>query len=179
MDKICSLNTNNIPSINIIKNINFKALNTELHIYGQGYELPYILDYVQQHSEEKGVYYKGVVETNDVPIMLMDYQAMLIPLSTTIHGAVPSKIFNALANHIPILFSGNGEGASIVERYGIGWSSNVQDYKALEQNIKTLIALDQEKYKSLKAQCKKVSEEVFNKEQQDKKFYTFFEQNLS
>ncbi len=165
--------------LNIIKNINFKALNTELHIYGQGYELPYILDYVQQHSEEKGVYYKGVVETNDVPIMLMDYQAMLIPLSTTIHGAVPSKIFNALANHIPILFSGNGEGASIVERYGIGWSSNVQDYKALEQNIKTLIALDQEKYKSLKAQCKKVSEEVFNKEQQDKKFYTFFEQNLS
>jgi len=79
------------------------------------------------------VFYHGSIPASDVPQMLTQFHAMLVPLSATIEGAVPSKIFNAFANGLPILFCGSGEAAQIILDTQTGFVSDVQDFDGLKK----------------------------------------------
>lgn len=158
--------------LGIIQSIDFAALGTELHIYGQGFELALIKEWTALHPD-RGVYYSGALSSEEIPNMLVNYHAMLIPLSASIEGAVPSKIFNAIANGLPILFSGEGEAAEIVQRNQIGFVNKPLDYEQLKENISRLITLSHEEYETMRSDCHLCSETVFNKELQDKNFLEF------
>lgn len=160
--------------LGIINAIDFAAIGTELHIYGQGFELEKIKEYLSHHSN-RGVYYLGTLPAAEISSMLTAYHAMLIPLSASIEGAVPSKVFNSIANGLPVLFSGSGEAAEIIRNYQIGFVSDPLNYVQLKENISSLLQLSTDEYEALRMNCGNCSETVFNKEKQDELFLQFLE----
>ena len=156
----------------IIRSVNFAELGTELHLYGQGFELEKIRTFLLQ-KPTNGVFYHGSIPASDVPQMLTQFHAMLVPLSATIEGAVPSKIFNAFANGLPILFCGSGEAAQIILDTQTGFVSDVQDFDGLKSNIEKFILLPEEAYTKLRNNCLSCSTNEYSKENQDKRFIEF------
>ncbi len=162
----------------IVQAINFAALGTELHLYGQGFELAQIVDFIKQHPDN-GVYYHGSVSAKEIPEILTQYHAMLIPLSSNIEGAVPSKIFSAYANGLPILFCGHGEAAEIIKSTQSGLTCASGDFQALAQNIQRIVSLSEAEYNSLRENCLQCNENQFNKTNQDAAFVNFLSEFLS
>ena len=156
----------------IIRSVNFAELGTELHLYGQGFELEKIRIFLLQNPNN-GVFYHGSIPASDVPEMLTQYHAMLVPLSATIEGAVPSKIFNAFANGLPILYCGSGEAAQIILDTQTGFVSDVQDFDGLKNNIEKFMLLPEEAYAQLRNNCLECSTNEYSKENQDKRFIEF------
>lgn len=120
--------------LEICRNINFKSLNAEFHIYGSGGEKAKIESYLKEHRDT-GAYYHGSVSRDEVPEILLAADMTLVPLVRNLSGAVPSKIYESMAAGLPILFSGEGEGAKIIEDNNIGFVSSSKDYATLMKKI--------------------------------------------
>jgi hypothetical protein len=112
----------------ICKNVDFEALNTELHIYGDGNQKNEILK-----LDKKNVVYHEPVSKKEIQRLMANYDFSLIPLRTYIFGAFPSKITAAVASAIPVLFLGEGEGAKIVSQLNIGKSLNFDEFESLSR----------------------------------------------
>lgn len=78
-----------------------------------------------------------------VPALLARADAAIISLGTTLPGAVPSKIYEAMAASLPILLIGEGEPARRVEEAGGGLAVRVGDAVAARQAF-TRLATDAE-----------------------------------
>jgi hypothetical protein len=156
----------------IINAINFAELDTELHLYGQGFELEKIISFISQNPDN-GVFYHGSIPAEEIPNSLTQYHAMLVPLSSSIKGAVPSKIFNAFANGLPIIFCGDGEAAQIISETQTGFISHIQDFDGLKNNIRKFTLLSEESYRQLRNNCLACHNNEYNKERQDKSFIEF------
>ena len=158
----------------IIQAIDFTALGTELHLYGDGVQTASIQQWLL-HNSTRGVYYHGVVPAVAIPSLMTEYHAMLVPLKQAIVGAVPSKIFNAVANGLPVFYCGAGEGQQIVETYQIGWVAASADYTALQANIGQWINSSDVEYEALRQRCLACGKNEFNIEKQSQAFYSFLD----
>lgn len=160
----------------IISSVDFKSNNTEFHIYGAGGEQSQIEEYLSAHSN-CGVFFHGKVSREQIPVVLGKADCALIPLVKNIFGAVPSKIYEAMAAGLPILFSGDGEGARIVEENNLGWVSKSMDFKELEKNI-ALVSSNREELATKKKNCINCASNKFNRPKQVKALYDYFYTNL-
>lgn len=158
----------------LLKSIDFKSLGVEMHLYGGGNQLTEIQEYIE--SGDKNIFYHGYVSKQQINEELKKYDLSIIPLAAAIHGAVPSKIFDLLPAGIPILFSGNGEGARIVDECRFGLVSEFGDYKKLEENIKSFIEMSPEEYSAYSANCLDASRGVFSFSKQLERFVKFLEE---
>ena len=158
----------------ICKSVDFKNIGIEFHIYGDGNELEEILKYIDHHPD-CNIFYNSMIPKEQVPEMLSNYHAMLIPLKTSIHGALPSKVFVALSSAMPIFFSGEGEGAKIVNDNNLGWVSPSGDFKALENNLISFVSSSEEDLEGLKTNCLKALKDTFDYEKQNQRFIKFIE----
>ncbi len=145
----------------IVRAINFSKLNAELHIYGDGAERKAIEDFLLTEPE-RGVWLHQPVARESVPSLLSEYDCALIPLVRNIYGAVPSKIYEAMAAGLPILFSGSGEGAKIIRENNVGLVNNPGDYEKLSMNI-TQLEQDHELRLLLSANCVRTAAESFDR----------------
>ena len=75
-----------------------------------------------------------------IPALLAGADAAIISLGMSIPGAVPSKIYEAMASSLPILLIADGEPARRVGDARCGLSSAPGDVKALRANIEQLAA---------------------------------------
>ena len=148
----------------LCQNVNFQEVGAEFHIYGAGGEKEQIEAFLKENPD-RGVYYHGSVSREDVPQVLINSDATLVPLIKQIYGAVPSKIYESMAAGLPILFSGEGEGQRIVEKYQIGLVAAAKDYAKIQENIKTL-ASDKELRETMKRNCVDCAKNVFNRPKQ-------------
>lgn len=137
--------------LSIIRQINFKQLDCQFHLYGAGNQAEEIADYLKEHPDSN-VSLHGTLPKKELSVILPRYHASIVPLTTTIRGAVPSKIFDLIAARVPILFCGGGEGAQIVEKYGVGLTSAPSDYSSLMKNIKILSGMSSEEYAQMISQ---------------------------
>lgn len=158
----------------ICRNIDFSSLNVEFHIYGDGNERAKIEKLIAEYPS-RGIFYHNSIPSIEMPRMLSDYHATLVPLKTDLPGAVPSKIFMAMANAIPVFFSGAGEGARIVKEGKIGWVSAPADFAALEQNILKMVVMPDKDYDQMRSNCKLLRKVRFNKDTQDAAFDLFLQ----
>lgn len=158
--------------LEIIRKINFNALGTELHIYGQGFQLDEITKFIHQNPN-KGVCYKGSVLASLLPQILSNYHAMLVPLSAEIEGAVPSKIFSAMANALPVFYCGGGEAAQIVTEYKVGFVASAADAKTLSANIQNWVKMDEQQFEKMRQACLVACNTTFNQAEQDNRFLGF------
>lgn len=162
--------------LDICKNINFKDIGSEFHIYGAGGEEQEIKDYILSNPE-CGVVFHGRVSRDDIPNVLHDADCTLIPLVMRITGAVPSKIYESMASGTPIFFSGEGEGQQIVLENDLGWVSNSKDFKALKENIIEVVN-DRELLITKRKNCIDCAMNKFNRPKQVKNLYDYMVNKL-
>jgi len=150
----------------IIQNVDFVKLNVELHIYGEGNEASKIIEYLKLKPESNIVYH-GLKSPKELGLIFPTFHASLIPLVNPIYGAFPSKIFGAMSSGVPILFSGEGEGAKFVSDYEIGFVNSSTDLKQLESNIEKLRNLPTAAYIAIRERSRELmlSEFSFEKNQ--------------
>lgn len=163
--------------LELCRSVDFAALNLELHLYGEGPDRPLLKEWL---ATAPG---KGIVLHDPLPMarmqeLLPQYHAALVPLRKYIRGAVPSKLYAALAAGIPVLFSGMGEGAGIIRNGGLGWVNEGGDYAALTDNLRQLAALSDDAYLQLRQHCRKEAGEAFHKDRQDHSFLSFLRRLL-
>lgn len=157
--------------LSMVKNINFKAIGAELHLYGGGNQAQEIKEYTEKH--DRGVIFHGYQPKETINKMLGQYHVSVVPLTVRIKGAVPSKIFDLLPHGIPILFAGGGEGEQIVKTYGLGFVSPPSDWKELENNIIKIKKLSDTEYEQLRSNCKKAFLGEFSFSQQMARYSEF------
>ncbi len=157
--------------LSLLRSVDFASLGVEMHLYGGGNQMDDILSYIK--GGDKQIYYHGYVSKQEMAGELKKYDLSIIPLATHIHGAVPSKIFDLLPEGVPILFSGEGEGARIVQEYGFGLVSKHGDYVALARNIETFVKMSDEEYTSYAANCLNAARDTFSFEKQMERFGDF------
>lgn len=148
--------------LGIVQNIDFKKLGTEFHIYGDGAERNAVIEYIN-NNKDRNVFLHESIRRDEIPDKLQEFYCTIIPLVRNIYGAVPSKIYEAMAAGLPILFSGSGEGEKIISDNNSGLVSAPKDYESLERNILKLKA-SIELRNSMSVNCRKAAEEKFNRE---------------
>ena len=155
----------------ICRNIDFKAINAEFHIYGAGGEQSEI-EAIIANNPDRGIFYHGKVSREEIPAVLKDSDCTLIPLVKNIYGAVPSKIYESMASGLPIIFSGEGEGKKIVEENNIGWTSNALDYEMLKNNIQ-VAAMSPDLLKEKSLNCIKCANVKYNRPKQIESLFNY------
>jgi glycosyltransferase involved in cell wall biosynthesis len=70
--------------------------------------------------ELRGVRFLEPVPRESVPELLASADIAIVPLKIRLPGAVPSKIYEAMASGVPILLVAGGEAADIVREVGAG-----------------------------------------------------------
>ena len=73
-----------------------------------------------------------------IPALLAVSDVAFHVLKFSIPGAVPSKIYEAMASCLPILFAGGGEGARRVLQAGAGLAVSYDDVRSLERAVRRL-----------------------------------------
>ncbi|MCS6832192.1 MAG: glycosyltransferase family 4 protein [Flammeovirgaceae bacterium] len=120
--------------LQICQEINFDELNMELHIFGEGYEKEKIRKFLES-TGERGIFLHSMVHPQGVPAILRSFDAVLVAQKKSLKGTLPSKLYEAMAVGLPILYHGGGEGAQIVLEYQCGWVSPPEDIAALCKNL--------------------------------------------
>lgn len=152
----------------IAKNINYSEIGAELHIYGEGSEKKMLEEFLKENPG-RNVFLHNSVGRNEIPEILSEYDCTIIPLVRNIYGAVPSKIYEAMAAGLPILFSGSGEGANIVKNNNAGLVSGPKDFENLKKNIIELKNSSELRSK-MSLNCRKTAEEKFDRNKLIKNF---------
>lgn len=157
--------------LNICQSVDFGSLGLEFHIYGAGTEKDQILQFIKENPN-RGIFYNGVVGREDIPAMLKQHDGALIPLTKMIYGAVPSKIYEAMAAELPVIFSGEGEGARIIAEHQLGWVSKPGDVKQLRDNLEAFAKAD---LMGIQATGRRLAETTFNRPTQIKNLFAYLE----
>ena len=156
---------------NLCKHIDFKELGVELHIYGAGMEEEKIINFI--NTQDNNIFFHGSVSALEIKKRIREHDIALVPLLTTIKGAVPSKIFELMQLGIPILYVGGGEGEEIIKNKNLGFSSTPGNIDDLIENILLFKSLSKEHYSKLSNNCIYHHKEEFNFENQLNKIRKF------
>ena len=98
-----------------------------------------------------------------IPAILASADAALITLGMSIPGAVPSKIYEAMASSLPIIIVADGEPASRVRAANCGLAVNPNDIQGLAEAV-TKISKDHELRAEFGAAGREAAETTYNRE---------------
>ena len=163
--------------LDICQNVDFKRLDVEFHIYGNGNERTMVEKYLNKNPDVS-IFLHDPVRKEDLPEILSNFHATLVPLKSRVYGAVPSKIYMAISAGLPVLFMGEGEAREIVEKYQLGWTSNPLDYVSLVANIETLVGMGEEKYHAMRKHISHLGETQFDINTLNNQLLDFLDQGL-
>jgi glycosyltransferase involved in cell wall biosynthesis len=113
-----------------------------------------------------------------IPALLAAADVALITLGMSIPGAVPSKIYEAMATALPILLVADGEPARRVEEAQCGLSVPPNDLAAAREAVIRLAA-DADLRQRLGTAGRRAAETVYNRNEIGHKFHLFLTSLLS
>lgn len=163
--------------LELCKQIDFASLGAELHIYGDGSEKEEIKKLIKAQPQ-RGIYIYSSVSRDVIPETLMQYHITLIPLTTPIYGAVPSKIYEAMAAGLPIIFSGGGEGEKLIRNNNAGWICQPADYNNIIETIAAVSVKSEQELREYRTNCINAAKNIFNREIQVEKLNDFLLNHL-
>ncbi|MGN6569259.1 MAG: glycosyltransferase, partial [Flavipsychrobacter sp.] len=158
--------------LGLCENIDFASIGAELHIYGEGAEKNDIIAYLEK-NKNKGIFLHSSVKRDEVPATIMQYDATLIPLVKPIFGAVPSKIYEAMAAGLPIIFTGGGEGVDIINDNKTGWVCEPGNYEQIKKKIAEVTAMPASELQQIKNNCIYAAQHIFDRRIQIEKLDQF------
>lgn len=156
----------------------FAALGIELHLYGDGPERGRIAERIAEHPA-CGITLHKPVPLDGLPALLAGFDGALVPLRTPLTGAVPSKLFTAVAAGLPVIFCGGGEGARVVDEHGLGWVSAPGDEGGLDHALRQFSAQPMDDARAMKLRCHDATRTTFSKPAQDAAFLKFLAEVLA
>lgn len=159
----------------IVKNIPFKELGVEFHIYGGGKQLEDIKLWISRNPN-CNVFAHGFIPKEEISKKLSEMDVSIVPLATRIRGAVPSKIYDTLPQGLPIIFCGGGEGADFIKTRKLGLISSPGNYAELLNNINVFRDMSATDYESMSHRCFNVSKTELNFDKQLKDTVMFLNQ---
>jgi len=130
----------------IVKNCQFPG---RFDIYGNGGDLENLKIAINTRIDDKAMYH-GMVSPAELSKIYPNFSYSLIPLTVRIHGAVPSKLFDAVSRGVPVIFMGGGEGAELVSKHGLGYVVEPGNFDSLNEILKNL---NEETYKKHYSNC--------------------------
>lgn len=71
------------------------------------------------------------VDRVEIPTILASMDIALIPLGVELTGAVPSKIYEAMASELPVVFVAGGDGVEIINSTGSGLTCHIGDIQGI------------------------------------------------
>ena len=86
------------------------------------------------------VRFLDAVPADEMPGWLAGGDIAIVPLKTYIPGAVPSKLYEAMATGLPVILVATGEPADIVRRHDVGITVEPGDVAGLAEALRTLAA---------------------------------------
>jgi glycosyltransferase involved in cell wall biosynthesis len=98
----------------------------------------------------------------DIPALVAAADIVLVPLKMYITGAVPSKLYEAMASGRPVLLVAGGEAAEIVRNHQTGIVVEPGDVASLVQAIRTLYT-QPDLRKTLGENGRRVAEQYFDR----------------
>lgn len=105
-----------------------------------------------------------------IPALLAASQVGFHVLKFAIPGAVPSKIYEAMASSLPILFAGEGEGARRVLKAGAGLAVPYGDIRALEEAVRRL-ASNTDLRRELGSAGRRAAEQLYSRKEIAKRLH--------
>lgn len=131
----------------------------KIHIFGNGDDLEYLKDYVEQ-KEICNVHFYGRIEKEKLPFILSNAQATLliykdVPLWK--YGGSQSKLFDYLASGRPIICNVKF-GYNLIEKYNCGVIAGDQSAEALADSIEKLYTTDKNDLTLMGQRARKVAE---------------------
>ncbi len=132
----------------IIRRIDFAMLEAQFHIYGEGFERSAIEELISQLPNDT-VQLHPLIAPETVAETLSTFHAVLISQKRYLPGTLPSKLYEAMAAGVPVLFHGAGEGAEIVRQTQCGLVSAPENFGELAENIRTLLHLSPNERQSM------------------------------
>jgi len=149
--------------LQVCQQVDFRGLGAELHIYGSGCERKQIATFLNRYPE-RGIYLHAPVRPSQMPQLLQQYDVALVAQRHRVFGSVPSKLYEAMATGLPVLFLGTGEGAAIVEQYGCGLTAApVHELPHISKTVEALLNCN-DRYQ-MGANGRKAAIKHFNREQ--------------
>lgn len=115
-----------------------------------------------RREELKSVDFLGAQQRDFIPGLLAASDVALVTLGTRIPGAVPSKIYEAMASSLPILLVAEGEAARRVERVSAGMVVGCGNLDGLERAVRELHR-NEPLRKELGAAGRRAAENVYNR----------------
>jgi colanic acid biosynthesis glycosyl transferase WcaI len=106
-------------------------------LFGDGPEREKLISLAHQ-LKLMNVDFHPPVSHDHVASIIASLDVAVIPLRGTVHGSVPSKIYEAMASGIPILLVANGEAGEIVRGSRAGVAVAPGDIEKLVSNIREL-----------------------------------------
>lgn len=155
----------------ICENINFKELNVEFHIYGDGMEKELIIDYSKR--ADSNIFFHGSVDAAEVKEKIRKYDIAIVPLKNRIQGAVPSKLFELMQLGVPILYTCTGEAERIILENNLGFVSESKKYESLKETILKFKNLEDEEFLQMSKNCLIKHEEEYRLDYQLKKLISY------
>ena len=156
----------------IVKNVPFKELGVEFHIFGGGKQYDDIRQYITENPD-CNVFAYGYVSKEEIPSRLKEMDVGVVPLVSRIRGAFPSKVFDLIPQGLPVLFCGGGEGARFINDNSVGLTSAPGDYMELIEKIKYFRDMKPADYEAMSTHCLNISQEYLNFDKQMKKCTEF------
>lgn len=152
-------------------------VNDNIHfaLVGDGPEKPMLIEAAHNKSLNN-VTFLDPVPASEVPALLASADVLIITLKSYIPGAVPSKLYEAMATQKPIIMVASGEPSEIVERYTVGLTVSPSDIYALKEALTTLLN-DPNLRERLGANGRSTAESIFNREKIVSAFIEYLEDN--
>jgi len=116
--------------------------------------------------------------SDEIPALIAGCDIVLVPLTSYLLGAVPSKLYEAMAGGRPIILVASGEASQIVNEHQAGITVEPGDIKGLVRALKTLLAQPQLR-RTLGENGRRAAEKYFDRETIVSRFREFLEEKLS
>lgn len=127
-----------------------KISNPDLHFLfiGDGAEKQNLISYSKKFDSENFTFHDSVTK-NDIPIFLeiSDFSLVNLKKSDEFKNVIPSKIFENIAMHKPILLGVEGESKELIEKYEVGVCFEPENKESFFNAIKKIQKLDRESFK--------------------------------
>ncbi len=147
--------------LDICKNVDFKELGTELHIYGSGMEEVELRKYLD--TVDKNIFFHGEVSSTEVRDYILKYDIAFVTLKTKIYGMFPSKTYELMQLGMPIIYVGKGEEAiEVIKKHDIGFYVYPEDYENMKEKIVAYKNMDKKTFKSISKNTLNAHKELFN-----------------
>jgi colanic acid biosynthesis glycosyl transferase WcaI len=111
--------------------------NVQFVLVGDGPEKQHLLQRARR-AGLRNVRFLDPRPAREIPPLLASADVVLVPLKTELHGAVPSKLYEAMASGRPVILIATGEPAEIVRQNQVGLVVAPGDTEDFVRSIKTL-----------------------------------------